>query len=120
MYACRRRGRADGLTPERDLPGHGGNAMGCPFRDPLYRFGDFPTAVRSIEGAFFFHVEVLGVFAHDDEVNGGGGGGDGFHGAHIGVEVELLAEGDDGGGVSGNFFRRGRDGAEEGGGAFRV
>ena len=48
-------------------------------------------------------VEVLGVLAHDDHVDGAVGrleAGDGLHGTHVGEELELLAQADVGGDVT--------------------
>jgi hypothetical protein len=57
-------------------------------RDALDGFGDF--AVGAIVGLLLFDVEVLGVLADDDEVDGvreGGGGNDGLDGSDVCVEV---------------------------------
>lgn len=110
-------GGAEGLPAQRDVACHRGDAVGGVLGDAFDGFGDF-GAVGGGVGAFFLDVEVFCVFADDDEVDGVGGGGGGFHGADVGVEVELFAEGDDGGGVAGYFCRGGGDGAEEGGVAF--
>lgn len=109
---------ADRLPAQGDLPGHGGDAVRGAFGDAFDRLRYLAGAIGGVEGSFFLDVEVLGVLAHDDEVDGGGGGGDGLHGADVGVEVEFLAQGDNGGGVSGDLFSGGGDGPEEGAGAF--
>ncbi|KAI4127991.1 MAG: hypothetical protein LQ341_006733 [Variospora aurantia] len=113
-------GIAYGLPAQGDFPCHGGDAARCAFRDAFDRLGDLAGAVGGVKGAFLLDVEVLGVFAHDDEVDGGFGGRDGLHGADVGVEVELLAQGNDGGRVAGDFLGRRGNGAEEGSGAFRA
>ena len=60
--------------------------------------------MRVFPRGLLFYVEVFGVFADDDEVNGGGGGADSFYGADVGVEVEAFAELDDRGRVAGGRF----------------
>lgn len=82
---------------------------------PLDGFGDQALPVRRGEGALLLDVQVLCVFAHDDEVDFAAAIAHALHGADVGVEVELLAEGDDGGGVAFDFGGGGGDGAEEGG-----
>ena len=88
--------------------------MACALGNALYCFGDFAGAIWGREGALFFYVEVFCVFADDDEVDRAFGGEGGFDGADVGVEIELFAEGDDGGGVACYFFGGGADGSEEG------
>ena len=88
--------------------------MACAFGDTFDCFGDLAGAIWGWEGALFFYVEVLCVFADDDEVNRVFGGEGGFDGADVGIEVELFAEGDDRGGVACYFFGWGADGSEEG------
>jgi hypothetical protein len=85
-----------------------GGALG----DALDGLGDL--AVGGVKGALVLDVKVLCVLADDDHVDGLDGGGDGLYGADVGVEVELLAEGDDGGGVALDGGGGGGDGAEEG------
>lgn len=65
-------------------------------------------AVGGLLSALFLHVEILGVLADNDEVNGvpGAAAEGGLNGADIGEEVELLAESDDGGGVTGDLGGR--------------
>lgn len=106
------------MPGQGDLARLGRDAEGSFFRDAFDGFGDLAGTVGSIIGFLLLDVEIFRVFAHDDEVDLFGGGGDGFHGADVGVEVELFAEGDDGGGVAGDLVCGGGDGAEEGGGAF--
>lgn len=86
------------LSPQGDLTGHDGDTVTGALGDALDSLGDFPRAVGRFEGAFFLDVEVLGVLADDDQVDGRFGGcgpASGFHGAHVSVEVELFAQGDD-------------------------
>jgi hypothetical protein len=76
------------LAPCGDFTGHVGDAVAGVLGDALDGFGDF--AVGAVVGLFFFDVEVLGVLADDDEVDGvgeGGGGNDGLDGSDVGVEV---------------------------------
>lgn len=87
---------ADFLAAERNLTSDVGDAERGMFGDTLDGLGDL--AVRALDGALFLHVQVLGVLADDDQVNGlaiavAGGGLDR---ANIGVQVELLAESDNG------------------------
>lgn len=102
------------LPLQSDRAGHGCNTVGCALGDAFDCFGDLARAIWSGEGAFFFYVEVFCVFADDDEVDWGFGIEGRFNGADVGVEVEFFAEGDDGGGVAGDFFCGGADGSEEG------
>lgn len=102
------------LPLESDGAGHGGYAVACALGDAFYCFGDSSGAIWGREGALFLYVEVFCVFADDDEVDWSFGGEGSFDGADVGVEVELFAEGDDGGGVACYFFGGGADGSEEG------
>lgn len=88
--------------------------MACALGDAFYCFGDFAGAIWGRVGALFFYVKVFCVFADDDEVDWAFGGEGGLDGADVGVEVELFAEGNDGGGVACNFFGGGADSSEEG------
>lgn len=110
---------ADLLAAESDFAGHGCDAAGGFFGNAFDCFGDLAAiAGGGVESAFLFHVQVFCVFPHDDEIDGFFRGRDGFDRADVGVEVELLAEGDDGGGVAGHAFGGGGYGAEEGGVTF--
>lgn len=102
------------LPLESNGAGHGGYTVAGALGDAFDRFGDFAGAIWGREGALFFYVEIFCVFADDDEVDWGFGGEGGLDGADVGVEVELFAEGDDGGGVACYFFGGGADGSEEG------
>lgn len=75
------------LSPERDLARYGGDTVTGALRDALDGFCDFSGTICGLEGSLFFHVEVLGVFSHDDQVNWRWGGRGGLHGAHVGVEI---------------------------------
>jgi hypothetical protein len=71
-----------------DLAGHVGDAVAGALGDALDGLCDL--AVGAVVGLFFLDVQVLGVLAHDDEVDWvweGGGRGDGLDGADVGVEV---------------------------------
>lgn len=104
---------ADALARLCDLGGDDGDAVGGRLGDTLDCLCD-EGAVWGGEGALLLDVEVLGVLAHDDHVDWVLGGHDGLDGADVGVEVEALAEGDDGGGVALDGGGGGLDGAEEG------
>lgn len=115
VHARRPRARiADLLPAQCNVPGHSGDAVARALGDALDGLGDFAGAVGGVVGALFFDIEVLGVLADNDEVDGAFSRGCRFHGAHVGVEVEFLAERDDGGRVAGDFGGGGTDGAEEG------
>ena len=103
---------AELLAAHRNVAGHGGDAERGLFGDALDGLGDF--AVGSVVRLLLLDVEVLGVLADDDHVNGLGGAQDGLDGADVGVEVEALAKGDNGRRVALDGVRRGADGAEEG------
>ena len=98
---------ADVLAAESNLTGDGGDAHGGALGDALDSLGNL--AVGALSGALLLHVQVLGVLADDDEVNGVAvaAADGGLDGANIGVEVELLAESDNGGGVAGDLGARG-------------
>jgi hypothetical protein len=71
-----------------DLTSHVGDAVAGVLGDALDGFGDF--AVGAVVGLLLFNVEVLGVLADNDEVDGvgeGGGGNDGLDGSDVGVKV---------------------------------
>ena len=66
----------------------------------LWHFGICVDHASGSEQVYIvFHVQVLRVFAHDDHINRLSRRANGFHGPDIRVEVELLAERDDGRGV---------------------
>ena len=75
--------------------------------DALDGLGDL--AVGAVEGLLLLNVQVLGVLADDDQVDGVAfaAADGGLDGAHVGVQVELLAESDDGGRVAGDLGARG-------------
>jgi hypothetical protein len=92
---------ADALSPGRDLAGHVGDAVAGALGDALDGLGDL--AVGTIVGLLLLDVQVLGVLADDDEVDRVGecgGGSDGLDGPHVGVQVQALAEADDGAAVA--------------------
>lgn len=87
---------ADVLATERNLTGDVGDTERGVLGDTLDGLGNL--AIRTLDGALFLHVQILGVLADDDQVNGlaitvAGGGLDR---ADVGVQVELLAESDNG------------------------
>ena len=91
-------GGADLLAAEGDLAGHGGDARAGALGDALDGLGDL--ALGGVVCLFLLDVEVLGVFPDNDHVDWLGGVEDRLDGADVGVEVELLAQGHDGGGVA--------------------
>lgn len=87
---------ADILATERNLTGDVGDAERGVLGDTLDGLGNL--AVGALDGALFLHVQILGVLADDDQVNGlaiavASGG---LNRANVGVQVELLAESDNG------------------------
>jgi hypothetical protein len=110
---ARRATLADLLPPQRYLAGHSRDSATGPLRDPLDSLGNLSRAVGGVVCPLLLDVQVLRVLAHNDHVDGLGGRHDGLDGAYVGVQVELLAEGDDGRAVA--LARRGggADGAEE-------
>lgn len=101
---------ADVLAAESDLTGDGGNARRGPLGNALDGLGDL--AVGTLLGCLLLHVQVLGVLADDDQVNGlaVAAAGGGLDGADVGVQVELLAESDDGRRVTGDLGAGGAKG----------
>lgn len=93
---------AHALAAQRDVARHGGDVGRRRLRDALDGFGDARAVGRGVR-LFFLDVQVFGIFTDDDEVDGAGGGAGGFHGAHVGVEAQAFAEGDDGRGVALDF-----------------
>ena len=90
------------LPAEGDVTRHGGDAAAGAGADAFDGFGDLAVAVGVRVGLFFLDVEVFGVFAHDDEVDGGLGGGLEGGGEHalawsdVGVQGEAFAQRHDG------------------------
>lgn len=103
---------ADLLAAQRNITSHGSNAERGLLGDALDGLGDL--ALGGVAGGLLLDVQILGVLAHDDHVNGLGGVHDGLDGAHIGVQVEALAQGDNGRRVALDGVGRRADGAEEG------
>jgi hypothetical protein len=97
------------LSSERNLACDGGDAAAGAGADAFDGFGDLAVAAGVRVGFLFFDVEVFGVFADNDEVDGrlgGGGKGGGEHAfawSDVGVEGEAFAQCDDGRGVAGDF-----------------
>lgn len=102
---------ADLLAAQRNVASHGGNAERGLFGDALDGLGNL--ALGGVAGGFLLDVQVLGVFAHNDHVYGFRGIHDGLDGAHVGVEVEALAQGDNGRRVALDGVRGRADGAKE-------
>lgn len=113
-------GAAEGGTLERKLESDLSDAAGGAGRDALDCLGDL-GAVGGGESALLFDVlggvswlarsltvlgviyQVLGVLTNNDEIDRDGAALDGLDWADIGVEVQLLAEGHNGGGVALNL-----------------
>lgn len=96
---------ADTLAAQSDLTSNGGDAVGGTLGDALDGLGDL--AVGALHGALLLHVQVLGVLTDDDQVNGlaVAATGGGLDGTDVGVQVELLAESNDGGRVASDLGR---------------
>ena len=107
-------GGADLVAAQGNVAGHGGDAERGLLGDALDGLGDLAGAVGGVEGALVLDVQVFGVLAHNDHVNGLGRRHDRLDRADVGVEVELLAQGDDGARVALDGGRGRGDGAEEG------
>lgn len=107
-------GGAKALTGKRQLQRNLSNALGGGLGDALDGLGD-AGAVGESARHLLLDVQVLGVFADDDKVDGlrVGVGGHALDGADVGVQVEALAERDDGGAVAGDLGGGGGDGAEQ-------
>lgn len=99
------------LAADGNLASHGGDAEGGLFGDALDGLGD--AAVGGVVRLLLLDVEVFGVLADNDHVNGLGVGEDRLDGANVGVEVEALAQGDNGRRVALYGVRGGADGAKE-------
>lgn len=82
------------LAAQGDLAGHVGDARGGARRDALDGLGVQRALGRVAVRLLLLDVEVLGVLAHDDHVDGLRGRRERLDWPHVGVEVELLAEGD--------------------------
>jgi hypothetical protein len=96
----------DRLAAESNLTGNGGDARRGPLGNALDGLSDL--ALGGLPGGFLLDVEVLGVLANNDEVNGlaVAAAGGGLDGADVGVQVKLLAQSDDGGRVAGDLGAR--------------
>jgi hypothetical protein len=107
------------LSSDGDFACHVCDPAACARAYSLDGFGYGALPVGRGEGALFFDVQIFCVFSYDDEVDFPAAmrfhTADAFHGPHVGVEIELFAEGDDGRGVAFDFGGGGGDGAEEGG-----
>lgn len=102
---------ADPLATEGDVTGHGGDAEAGLVRDALDGLGDL--ALGGVVRLLLLDVQILGVLPDDDHIDRLLVRADGLDRTDVGVEVELLAQGDDRGGVALDGGRRGGDGAEE-------
>lgn len=99
--------RADALAAECNLTGDVGDAERGMLGNTLDSLGNL--AVRGIDGALFLHVQVLGILADDDQVNGlaVAVAGSSLDRADVGIQVELLAESHNGRRVAGDLGARG-------------
>lgn len=102
---------ADLLAAQRNVTRHGSNAKRGLFGDALDGLGDL--ALGGVAGGLLLDVEILGVLADNDHVDGLGGGQDGLDGTDVGIQVEALSEGDNGRGVALDGVGGRADGAEE-------
>lgn len=89
-----RTGLADLLAADSNVPSHGRNAVRRLLRDALNRLGDL--ALVGVVRHLLLDVQILGVLPHNDQVDGLDGAPDGLDGPHVGVEVQLLAQRDNG------------------------
>jgi hypothetical protein len=106
-------GIAHALAPQRNVAGHLGDVPRRRLGDALDGLGNLGTVGRRVR-LLLLDVQVLCVLTHNDQVDGRLGRRNALDGAHVGVQGEALAEGDDGRRVA--FCRDGwrRHGAEEG------
>ena len=100
---------ADRLAAKCDLASNGGNARRGPLGDTLDGFGNL--TLGGLTGGFLLDVKVLGVLANDNEVDrfAVAATDGGLDGPDVGVQVELLAQGDDGGRVTGDLSAGGAE-----------
>lgn len=105
-------GVANLLSTESNVTSHAGDAETGLFRNALNSLGNL--SIRTLPGSLLLDVEILSVLTDNDHINRLLGSSNGLYRTDIGVEVELLAQGNDGGGVSLDGLGRGGDGAEEG------
>jgi len=88
---------ADTLATESNVTGHGSDTTRGTLGDALDGLGDL--AVLGVVCLLLLDVQVLGVLADNDKVNGVGEHGgvlDALDGTNVGVQVEALAESDNG------------------------
>lgn len=100
---------ASSLAGQGELKSNLSDASRGTLGDTLDGLGDLGAILKGA-GGLLLDVEILGVLADDDEV---GVGVYGLDGADVGVEIELLAESDDGRGVAGYTGGRRGNGTEE-------
>lgn len=105
------RGLADLLAAQRNVTSHGGNAERGLLGDALDGLGDL--ALGGVARRLLLDVQILGVLAHNDHVDGLGGVQDRLDGAHVCVEIQALSQGDNGRRVALDGVRGRADGAEE-------
>ena len=115
LAGCGARRLADLLPPQRNLASHGSDAERGALGDALDGLCDL--AVGRVVRLLLLDVEILGVFAHNDEVNGvleDGRVPDRLDGPDVGVQVHALAESDNRGRVALCGSRGRAHGSEEG------
>lgn len=105
-------GITDLLTTESNVTSHGSDAERSLLRDALNGLGDL--ALGGLVGGLLLDVQILSVLADNDHIDGLGGCQDGLDGSDVGVEVELLAQGDDGARVALDGLSRRAHGSEQG------
>jgi hypothetical protein len=101
------------LAAERDVTRHGADVEGRRLRDPLDGLGDLGPVGRRVR-LLFLDVQILGVLAHNDEIDIPQSAPNALDRPHVGVQLHLLPQRDDGGAVALRLHRGRADGAEEG------
>lgn len=104
-------GVADLLATEGDVSSHGGDTERSLLGDALDSLCDL--TLGSIIRLLLLNIEILGVLPHNNHINSLAVRADRLHRTNIGVQIELLAQSDDGRRVALDGVSRGGDGAEE-------
>lgn len=115
----RRTGVTHALAAEGNVAGHGGDVVRGSLGDALDGLCDLAAVGGGIR-LLLLDVQVLGVLADNDEVDGPLCAGDRLDRAHVGVQLQALAERDNGRRVALCGYRGRRDGTEEGAIAVRL
>lgn len=85
---------SDLLASQGNLTSHGGNSGASLVGDALDSLGNL--AIGAVVGLLLLDVQILGVLTDDDHIDGLSGGQDSLDGTDVGVEIQLLAKGDNG------------------------